>query len=275
MPGRVVRLRTRAVALSGELRQIPARLMPARPMNDRRTRETRGPRTTEPRTVLWQFTRRYPAHPAQPGAQQARDGGAAVEPRGWHRRERDVVQRHGRAAVQAAAGRDRIVTARVGPHQPVQRSLLRPDVLPRLPLDETGRAGVPVARRLRRFARDGGASRRPFAAGSRGVGVAGVLPGDRYGWRCQPARHWPGAARGHQRRVVEGTGRAGGSDRPATPDWERRTRDCVGRAIALRWPAAGADVRCVDSPVNGVCDDDPRRSPAVDCRASQGRRRSG
>ena len=151
-----------------------------------------------------------------------------------HRRERDVVQRHGRAAVQAAAGRDRIVTARVGAHQPVQRSLLRPDVLPRLPLDETGRAGVPVARRLRRFARDGGASRRPVAAGSRSVGVAGVLPGDRHGWRCQPARHWPGAAGGHQRRVVEGAGRAGGSDRPAAPDRGRRTRDCVGRAIALR-----------------------------------------
>ena len=174
----------------------------------------RGPRTTD--HGLSCVSRRYPADPAQPGAQQARDGGAAGEPRGWHRRERDVVQRHGRAAVQAAAGRDRIVTARVGAHEPVQRRLIRPDVLPRLPLDETGRAGVPVARRLRRFARDGGASRRPFAARSRGVGVAGVLPGDRHGRRCQPARHRPGAARGHQRRVVEGTGRAGGSDRPAT-----------------------------------------------------------
>ena len=58
-------------------------------------------------------------------------------------------------------------------------------------------------------------------------------------------------------------------------DRRRRTRDCVGRAIALRRPAAGADVRRVDSPVAGVCDDDPRRSPAVDCRASQGRRGSG
>ena len=79
------------------------------------------------------------------------------------------------------------------------------------------------------------------------------------------------AAGRHQRRLVEGPRRAGRPDRPAADHRRRRSRDRVGRAVALRRPAAGAHVRCVDSSGAGVCGDGARRSPAVDCRSSQGR----